>query len=49
VSRGSGVGLGGERDVSSGGFGLLNSDNTSRPAFTALQNWMTSNASSVNG
>jgi hypothetical protein len=37
------------RDDSSGGFGLINSDNSPRPAFTALHSWITSNANSVNG
>jgi hypothetical protein len=37
------------RDDGSGQFGILNDDNTPRPAFTALQAWMNANASSVNG
>jgi hypothetical protein len=37
------------RDDSSGGFGLLNSDNTPRPAFTAMQNWIAANPSVTNG
>jgi hypothetical protein len=37
------------RDDSSGGFGLLNRDNSPRPAFTALANWMSANAGITNG
>jgi hypothetical protein len=37
------------RDDSTGDWGLLNSDNSPRPAFNALQSWMSANASSVNG
>jgi hypothetical protein len=37
------------RDDSSGGFGLLNSDNTPRPAFTAVQNWVAANSTTTNG
>jgi hypothetical protein len=37
------------RDDSSGGFGLLNSDDTPRPAFTAIQNWIAANPTITNG
>ena len=37
------------RDNSAGQWGLLNDDNTPRPGFTALQTWMTTHATSVNG
>lgn len=37
------------RDDSSGGFGLINSDDSPRPAFTALQTWISANSSSTNG
>ena len=37
------------RDDGTGQFGLLNNDNSPRPAFTALEAWMTANASSVDG
>jgi hypothetical protein len=37
------------RDDDSGGFGLLNDDNTPRPAFDALKRWLRANAASVQG
>jgi hypothetical protein len=37
------------RDDSTGQYGLLNSDNSRRPAFTALQNWVAANAASIDG
>ena len=37
------------RDDSSGGFGLLNSNDTPRPAFTAMQSWIAANPSVTNG
>jgi hypothetical protein len=37
------------RDDSTGGFGLLNSDNSPRPAFTAMKNWIAANPTITNG
>jgi hypothetical protein len=37
------------RDDSSGAFGLLNGDNSPRPAFIALRDWMAAHASGVSG
>jgi hypothetical protein len=37
------------QDDPTGQFGLLNPSNTPRPAFTALQNWITQNTNLVNG
>jgi hypothetical protein len=37
------------KDDSTGQWGLLNGDNTPRPAFTALQTWMAANAAHVDG
>ena len=37
------------RDDSTGGFGLLNSDNSPRPAFNAMSNWIAANGSITNG
>jgi hypothetical protein len=37
------------QDDPTGQFGLLNPNNTPRPAFTALQNWITQNTNLVNG
>ena len=37
------------KDDSTGEWGLLNGDNTPRPAFTALQTWMAANAARVDG
>lgn len=37
------------RDDSTGSWGLLNSDNSARPAFTSLQSWISSHASQIDG